>query len=50
MGRKSRILWYIPVIVLGPVGFILGAFGVGMILIMDWCIDKAKLKNEDYSR
>lgn len=42
MKSKLRYLWYIPVGILGPVGFIIGAIGVGMILFVDMCVDKAK--------
>lgn len=44
--KRGRFLWYIPAIILGPAGFVLGAVGVGMIILMDMCIDKARRGGE----
>lgn len=40
--KKLNKLWNIPGVILVIPGFIIGAIGVGVIIIADMCFDKAK--------
>jgi hypothetical protein len=44
--RVSKYLWGIPVVILFPIGFVLGGIGAGCLLLMDVCLDKMPIKKE----